>query len=99
MIRIIRAIDWYVHLTMIASIGLIIASFCVPPTGVIDGSVLGGVGELGSMAAVFTFLAKLPEYIEKGITARVTKGNTTLVVGGKEKTEDTETENLTIEEP
>lgn len=99
MIRIIRAVDWYVHLTMMASIGLIIASFIVPPTGVIDGSVLGGVGELGSMAAVFTFLAKLPEYIEKGVTARVTKGNTTLVVGGKENTEYINTENTTTEEP
>lgn len=36
-------------------------------------------------AAVLTFLAKLPEYIEKGITARVIKGNTTLEVGGNKK--------------
>ena len=81
MAKILKAVDWYVHLTMIVSIGLIIASFVVPPTGVIDGSVLGGIGELGAMAAVFTFLAKLPEYINSGATARVTKGNTTLEVG------------------
>lgn len=92
MIRIIRAVDWYVHLTMIASIGLIIASFCVPPTGVIDGSVLGGVGELGSMAALFTFLAKLPEYLSVGATAKIQKGNTTIEVGKeiKNKTDNEE---------
>lgn len=83
MAKILKAVDWYVHLTMIVSICLIIASFIVPPTGVIDGSVLAGTGELGGMAAIFTFLAKLPEYIEKGGTARVTKGGTTIEVGGK----------------
>jgi len=66
---------------MLVSIGLIIASFCVPPTGVIDGSVLAGVGELGSMAAVFTFLIRLPQYLEAGATARIQRGNTSIEVG------------------
>lgn len=86
----LRAIDWYVHLTMIVSSGLIIASFIVPPTGVIDGSVLGGVGELGSMAAVFTFLAKLPEYIKAGATARIQRGSTSIEVGRQQQEETPE---------
>ena len=86
MAKVLRAVDWYVHLTMVASIGLIIASFIVPPTGVIDGSVLGGIGELGSMAAVFTFLAKLPEYIKAGATAKIQRGSTSIEVGRKEDT-------------
>lgn len=92
MIKVIRAVDWYVHLTMIVSMGLIIASFCVPPTGVIDGSVLGGVGEIGTMAAVFTFLAKLPQYIEAGAIAKISKGNTTIEVGIQK--EDKTNENI-----
>ncbi len=86
MIKMLKIVDWYIHLTMVVSIGLIIASFVVPPTGVIDGSVLAGVGELGTMASVFTFLAKLPEYIKAGMTARVVRGTTTLEVS--KNTED-----------
>jgi len=82
MAKIIKAVDWYVHAAMLVSIALFIAAFIVPPTGRIDPSVLAAGGELTGAAAVLTFLAKLPEYIEKGITARVTKGNTTLEVGG-----------------
>ena len=83
MARFLKAVDWYVHAAMLVSMGLFIAAFVVPPTGQIDPSVLAAGGELTGAAAVLTFLAKLPEYIEKGITARVTKGNTTLEVGGK----------------
>lgn len=79
--KILKAVDWYVHLTMIVSILLVIASFIVPRTGVIERTVLLAIGELGSMAAVFTFLAKLPQYIEAGATARLIKGNTTIEVG------------------
>lgn len=85
MAKFLKAVDWYVHAAMLVSMALFIAAFIVPPTGSIDPSVLAAGGELTGAAAVLTFLAKLPEYIEKGITARVTKGNTTLEVGGKKK--------------
>ena len=83
MARILKAVDWYVHLAMIVSLGLGIAAFILPPTAVIDRSVLAFIGEITGAAALLTFLTKLPEYIEKGGTARVTKGNTTIEVGGK----------------
>ena len=83
MAKIIRAVDWYVHLAMIVSVGLGIAAFCIPPYAVIDRSILAFIAEITGAAALLTFLVKLPEYIEKGGTARVTKGNTTIEVGGK----------------
>lgn len=83
MAKILKAVDWYVHLAMIVSLGLGIAAFILPPTAVIDRSVLAFIGEITGAAALLTFLMKLPEYIEKGGTARVTKGNTTIEVGGK----------------
>lgn len=74
---------------MIVSIGLMIASFCLPPTGVIDNSVLAGVGELGSMAAIFTFLIRLPQYLEAGATTRIQRGNMSIEVGvDKDKADD-----------
>lgn len=83
MAKILKAVDWYVHLAMIVSIGIGIAAFILPPTAVIDRSVLSFIAEITGAAALLTFLVKLPEYIEKGGTARVTKGNTTIEVGGK----------------
>lgn len=83
MAKILKAVDWYVHLAMIVSIGLGVADFIIPPTAVIDRSVLAFIAEITGAAALLTFLMKLPEYIEKGGTARVTKGNTTIEVGGK----------------
>lgn len=91
MAKILKAVDWYVHLAMIVSIGIGIAAFIIPPTAVIDRSVLSFIAEITGAAALLTFLVKLPEYIEKGGTARVTKGNTTIEVGGKKKAERRET--------
>ena len=93
MAKFLKAVDWYVHAAMLVSMALFIAAFIVPPTGEIDPSVLAAGGEVTGAAAILTFLAKLPEYIEKGITARVTKGNTTLEVGGK-KPENNNDESL-----
>lgn len=60
------------------SIALIVAGFCVPPTGEIDGSVLTGVGELFGFAALYTLWIA----IVKGKNARVSHGKTSLSVGG-----------------
>ena len=57
--------------------GLIIASFIVPPTGVIDPSVLAATGEIFAFAA----LGAVIKAIDKGVDAKVQRGNTTLVVG------------------
>ncbi len=83
MAKILKVVDWYVHLAMIVSIGIGIAAFFTPPMAVIDRSVLSFIAEITGAAALLTFLVKLPEYIEKGGTARVTKGSTTIEVGGK----------------
>ena len=85
MAKIIRAVDWYVHLAMIVSIGLGVAAFIIPPTAVIDRSVLAFIAEITGAAALLTFLMKLPEYIEKGATVRFQRGNTSIEAGGKDK--------------
>lgn len=70
---------------MIVSIGLGIAAFIIPPTAVIDRSILAFIAEITGAAALLTFLTKLPEYIEKGATARFQRGNTSIEVGGKKR--------------
>ena len=85
MAKIIRSVEWYIHVTMAISIILIVTSFFIPPWGVIDGSILAAIGELGGMAAIFSFLHNLPRYIETGATARITHGNTSVEIGKKEE--------------
>lgn len=65
------------------AVGLIVAGFIVPPTGVIDPSVLTGVGELFAFAA----LAQLPEALEKGNRVSLRKGDTSIDVRPRETEE------------
>ena len=65
--------------TLTVSVGLIVAGFIVPPTGVIDGSVLTAVGELFAFAA----LSQLPFVIASGKGITLNHGNTSISVGRK----------------
>lgn len=67
------------------SVGLIVASFVTPPMWLIDGSVLAAVGELFAFAA----LAEIMAAIERGHTASITHGNTTIEIR-KQEGEDKE---------
>lgn len=60
------------------AVGLIIASFFVPPMGVVDGSVLAAVGEIFAFAALFAVW----EAVDKGIDAKIVHGNTTITIDG-----------------
>lgn len=62
---------------LIASIILIAVSFVVPPTGIIDGSVLCATGELFAFASLGTLITA----IRKGKDARIRHKNTTIEVG------------------
>ena len=67
-----------------AAIGLLTASFIVPPTGVIDNSVLAAAGELFAFASLTIILIA----IDKGIDAKVQHNNTTITIDGKEEGEE-----------
>lgn len=63
---------------LIVSIGLMVAGFCVPPTGIIDGSVLTAVGVLFGFAT----LAQIPIIIEVAGYVKMTKGDMTIEAKG-----------------
>ena len=63
---------------LIVSIGLIVAGFCVPPMGIIHGSVLTAVGILFGFAS----LAQIPVIIEVAGYVRMTKGDMTIEAKG-----------------
>ena len=69
------------------SAGLLIASFIVPPTGVIDPSVLRGAGMLFGFAALFV----AREAFLEGMGIKLTHGETTIEIkdqDGKDETTD-----------
>lgn len=65
-------------LTTVAAIALMIAGFIVPPTGVIDSSVLTACGILFAFAS----LAQLPNIIGKAKRVDVQAGGVTLTAHG-----------------
>ena len=68
------------RITLVVSILLIVGGFIVPPTGVIDGSVLTAVGLL----LMFSFIEKLPEAIAAGRSVKIQRGDTSVEVSGKD---------------
>ena len=76
-------------ITLLVSVGLLIASFVVPPLGVISPSVLQGVAELFAFATLF----KLPNIIQSisdGKQVTLQHGSTTVTVGSREGEENEE---------
>ena len=68
--------DIWFHIFATISIVLIVTSFFIPPTGVIDGSVFAGVGEIFGFAALW----EVHIAVKKGIDAKVTHNNTTIEI-------------------
>lgn len=68
--------DIWFHIFSITSLGLIIASFIIPPLGIIDSSVFAGVGELFGFAALW----EVHIAIKKGLGTRVTHHDTTIEI-------------------
>lgn len=86
---IFKGTPWYIHVAMIVSIALIIGSFFVPPYAVIDSSVLAAIGELLGGATLMNFVVNIPIYLEAGVKAKISHGNTTIAVAADE-VEDSE---------
>lgn len=75
---------WVFIITLFVSAALIIASFFIPPLAVIDGSVLAATGELFAFAA----LGEVTAAIERGHSASVTHGNTTIEIKKEDEEPD-----------
>lgn len=76
--------NWWFHILTFVSVGLIIASFIVPPTGAIDPTVLGALGEIFAFAGLGTVI----KAIDEGVDAKVEHNNTSVTIGDLNKNED-----------
>lgn len=91
----IKGTPWYIHTIMAISILLVIVSFFIPPTGVIEGSVLAAIGELGGLGAIFNVITHIPEYLEAGHRAEIKYGGASISI---EKDDDNNKEEEIDEE-
>lgn len=83
----LKQVPWYIYAVMIAAIALAAAGFIVPPTGIIDGSVLKVIGELMGGAALLEFVLNLRYYIEAGAKAKIEHNGTTITIGKNGETD------------
>lgn len=74
----------WLRILSISSILLIIASFFVPPLGIIDGSVLAAVGELEGLGVLWILMRA----VEKGTGASFKKGDVEVDIKEKEEKAD-----------
>lgn len=63
-------------LCLVVSIGLIVGGFLVPPTGVIDGSVLKAVGIL----VIFAVIDMIPKILAAEKNIKISKGDMSIDV-------------------
>lgn len=85
---IFKGTPWYVHVSFIVAMALLIAGFCVPPHGEISGSVLTGIGELLGGVTLVEFVVNIPKYLDAGVKAKISHGNTTVTVAADEVKEE-----------
>ena len=72
---------FYILVTI--SVSLIVGGFLIPPTGIIDGSVLSAVGELLAFAVV----AQIPDIVQmvrNGKSIKLQKGDFSAEIGASE---------------
>lgn len=73
------------HVFALVSIGLAIASFCIPPHGVVDRSVLQIVGELMGFAGLWSIHVA----VQKGGVGKIRHGKTEVeIIPKKDERED-----------
>lgn len=76
---------WYLYLILLLSIGLLIASFIVPPLGAIHPTVLQGIALiLGGTWLLYTTV-NLPVFIERGAKIKATYKDASIEIGRKKE--------------
>lgn len=71
------------YFNLAVSIALIVGGFIIPPTGIIDGSVLTAVGLL-LMFAVIAQIPKILDSVQKGKSIKLQKGDMSVDISANE---------------
>lgn len=86
---------WGMYLILVAVFGLLVASWCVPPLGVISSSALQGGALVLAAAWLFYVTCNIPVILQSGAKIRASYGNAQIEIGRhKKKQEQEETEDI-----
>ena len=85
-----KGTPWYVHVSFIVSMLLAIVGFVLPPQGEISGSVLTFIGEILGGVTLVEFVVNIPNYLDAGVKATISHGQTTVSIAADEVKEDAE---------
>lgn len=85
------------YVVLILAVGLLVASFIVPPLGTISPSVLQALAEMLGFSWLIYLTANIPFYIEKGAKIKASYGGAQIEIGRHrknkgEREEDNDTE-------
>lgn len=85
---------WYLYIILLIAVGLMIASFIVPPLGTISPSVLQGAAIIIGGTWLLYTTANIPAFIAVGARVRASYGKAKIEIGdGKQITEVNKNEN------
>lgn len=80
-----RGMPLGLYLILFFAFGLMVASFIVPPTGVISTSVLQGIAIIIGGTWLMYVTANIPNFLEKGAKIKATYGNASIEIHNAEK--------------
>ena len=78
---VIVGMPWYLYLIILLVFGLFIASFVIPPLGIINPSVLQGGAIILGFTWLFYTTVNLPIFVSRGAKIRASYGNANLEIG------------------
>ena len=73
------------YVIIVLVFGLLIASWVVPPLGIISSSALQGAALILGATWLFYVTAHIPEFIEKGAKIKASVGNASIEIGKHKK--------------
>jgi hypothetical protein len=82
---------WYLYLILVLCFGLLVASFIVPPLGVISPSVLQGAALILGFTWLLYTTANIPTFIERGAKIKASWKDASIEIGKHRKNNEEET--------
>lgn len=80
------------YVLLILVFGLMVASFCVPPVGVLSASVLQGSAIILGFAWLLYVTVHIPDFVERGAKIKASYGNASIEIGRKKQINENEEE-------
>ena len=80
-----RGMPWYLYLILLIAVGLLIASFIVPPLGTIDPSCLKAAAEIIGGTWLLYTTSNIPRFIAAGAKIKASYGDAKIEIGDSKK--------------